>query len=248
MADVCMNFPDKINRWLKNNYCPQRCLFSGVNTFELAVKLATQLNHCSEQNILRNAESDVLCLEDNGESFRIGDEHKPERNSARGLIHWVSQKPIAPHRIVILENFERASREAPQTLLKVLEEPPSKAIFLFTTKNHHQILPTILSRMTVVSVSQNYDQFEIDPEIKHFFEPGALLTKLKKIEQIESLIKKEGDKTILHEFIAELLLHSRYFPQYQKHLELIFRAQEQINRNINHRLILEQLAINLATR
>ena len=77
-------------------------------------------------------------------------------------------KPTSPHRIIILENLERASHQAPQALLKLIEEPPPHSIFIFTTKNHHQLLDTILSRMTVIRIPHEKQDFEISDEIQNF--------------------------------------------------------------------------------
>jgi DNA polymerase-3 subunit delta' len=54
--------------------------------------------------------------------------------------------------------------EAANTLLKMLEEPPERTIFIMTTNNIRLILPTILSRVRVVkfnSVSHSYLKEEL---------------------------------------------------------------------------------------
>lgn len=67
-------------------------------------------------------------------------------------------------RVFIIQDAEKMSANASNSLLKFLEEPVSDALIILTTPSKSQILPTILSRMQVVdfhSISQKsaYDQF-----------------------------------------------------------------------------------------
>ncbi len=242
-------WPHKIEHWLKNQSLPQRLILSGGRgVFDMAINMAAELNQTQKEKIEAGIEADILCLKDNGESFRIGQEQNPEPNSARGLIEWANKTPVAAYRIVILENFERASREAPQTLLKTLEEPPPKAVFVFTTHNHHQILPTILSRMTTVVIPTNFDEFSLIPEVKIFLESHDLMKKFHIIEALDKAVKKNKNKKELLDFLENLILHARYFPQYQGALEAIFQAQKDVLNNLNPRLTLEHLALNLNQR
>jgi DNA polymerase-3 subunit delta' len=56
-------------------------------------------------------------------------------------------KPIqASRRLFYIENCQRLSHGAANSLLKILEEPPSQCLFLLTAKSLDYILPTILSR------------------------------------------------------------------------------------------------------
>lgn len=51
------------------------------------------------------------------------------------------------YKIVLIKNIERFTKEASNTFLKTLEEPPTKTIFLMTTSEEYSILPTIFSRV-----------------------------------------------------------------------------------------------------
>lgn len=59
---------------------------------------------------------------------------------------YVADKP----RIVIIKNADTMSTEAATALLKTLEEPPEKVIFILTTNNMQALLPTIRSRATSI--------------------------------------------------------------------------------------------------
>lgn len=55
------------------------------------------------------------------------------------------------YQIFLLRNIERFTLEAANFFLKTLEEPPAKTIFLLTTNNLAQVLPTIISRCRVLN-------------------------------------------------------------------------------------------------
>ena len=236
----------KIEKWLSNEVFPQRILLSGKGDLVTeAIMLAGQLQGVSTSKIEAGICSDVSVFRDMGESFKIGDRQNPAKDSIRGLIKWTVQKPLLKHRIVILENFERLSRDAPHAILKVLEEPPEKAIFIFTTQNHHRIMETILSRMTVVRMPSNFKDFEISDEVKQFFQSPNLIWKFKKIEDLIQQSKKEKDKSIITDFVEDCIIHARFFETYQKHLEKLLEAQTMLAQNINSRLCLEHLVMNI---
>lgn len=58
----------------------------------------------------------------------------------------------AEHRIVLIENCETMNLAAANALLKVLEEPPSYAVFLLTANNQRLIPETIVSRCVGVEL------------------------------------------------------------------------------------------------
>ncbi len=56
-------------------------------------------------------------------------------------------------RIVIIDSINDLSHSAANALLKILEEPPEKGLFLLICKNKESILPTIKSRCRLVGCS-----------------------------------------------------------------------------------------------
>ncbi len=60
-------------------------------------------------------------------------------------------KPYSsPKKIYIINDGEKMTQQAQNALLKTLEEPPEYAIILILTTNVNDLLPTILSRCTVI--------------------------------------------------------------------------------------------------
>jgi len=50
------------------------------------------------------------------------------------------------YKVLILDESHQLSKDAANALLKILEEPPSHAIFILATTELHKMIPTILSR------------------------------------------------------------------------------------------------------
>ena len=50
-------------------------------------------------------------------------------------------------RILVLEDIDKMTLEAANAMLKMLEEPPEKVLYIFTSSNPKMILETILSRV-----------------------------------------------------------------------------------------------------
>ena len=97
--------------------------------------------------------------------------------------------------------------------------------------------------MTVVTLENEVQDFDVSAEIKQFLEGADLLEKFQKIEVLDKSIKKDKDKAPLDKFLQNLVTHARYFPQYHHLLEDIFCAKQDLQRNINTRLVLERLAL-----
>jgi DNA polymerase III subunit delta' len=62
------------------------------------------------------------------------------------------------YKIVIIWMIERLYHSAAPKLLKILEEPPEKTLFLLVSENQDQILSTILSRAQLVKVPRLSDE------------------------------------------------------------------------------------------
>lgn len=63
----------------------------------------------------------------------------------------------AEKKIYILKNFDLATIQAQNKLLKTLEEPPKSVVFILTTSNESNVLPTIKSRCKKITIPQVED-------------------------------------------------------------------------------------------
>ncbi len=86
---------------------------------------------------------DVRILDTPGEPIKIEQVRELQRELA--LLPYEGQ-----WRVAILTEFERATLEAANALLKTLEEPPSYVVLLLTATRIDQLLPTIVSRCQIL--------------------------------------------------------------------------------------------------
>lgn len=67
-------------------------------------------------------------------------------------------------RIYVFERFDRSSLEAQNSFLKLLEEPPQNIAIILTSINTQAFLPTILSRIRIVSLMKR-KSYELNKEL-----------------------------------------------------------------------------------
>jgi DNA polymerase-3 subunit delta' len=66
---------------------------------------------------------------------------------------WAQEtSQLGGYRVIIIEPAEAMNESASNALLKTLEEPASKCLFVLLSRNSHQLLPTIRSRCEVWSL------------------------------------------------------------------------------------------------
>jgi len=75
------------------------------------------------------------------------------------IIKLVSLKSYeAEYKVVIMWMAERMNESASNKILKVLEEPPPKTLFILLARSQEKILPTIISRTQLIKISRLQDQ------------------------------------------------------------------------------------------
>jgi DNA polymerase-3 subunit delta' len=95
--------------------------------------------------VMADRHPDVQLIAPDGTSIKI--------EAIREMQHAVSLSAVeGPHRVVIIDEFDRATTSAANALLKTLEEPPRGVVLLLTTARLESLLPTIVSRCQVISL------------------------------------------------------------------------------------------------
>lgn len=75
-------------------------------------------------------------------------------DEARKVIDFLHQSPAIPGwRAVIVDSIDELNKAAANSLLKILEEPPQKTLFLLVCHSLGKILPTIRSRCQQLNLS-----------------------------------------------------------------------------------------------
>ncbi|MDD2496782.1 MAG: hypothetical protein PHT78_04715 [Desulfitobacteriaceae bacterium] len=90
---------------------------------------------------------DVVIVEPRGASLKIDQIREVQR--AISFKHFEGR-----YKIVILLDANKMTLEAANSLLKVLEEPPSGTLFILIAENGDNILPTVLSRCQAVKAGR----------------------------------------------------------------------------------------------
>lgn len=83
------------------------------------------------------------------------------------LVHRMNQKPIeSDYKVYIIEQFEKLTPQAENSVLKFLEEPPEKTIAILLTINKSGILPTIHSRSQHIAIQgEDEDRINALPQL-----------------------------------------------------------------------------------
>jgi DNA polymerase III subunit delta' len=143
-------------RALQTEHVAHTYLFAGpANTGKthLARVLAAALNcngaapPCGEcascTRIMRDVHPDVTLLESGGDKLKI--------DQVRALQRTLALSPYEGRwRVCIIADFQLATVEAANALLKTLEEPPSRVVLILTTTDASLLLPTIVSRCQIL--------------------------------------------------------------------------------------------------
>lgn len=130
----------------------------GVGRRTLAVKFSQALNctdppepggfcgvcrDCRQLEALTHPDLSLLRPEDGHKDILI--------DQVRSLQHTLALSPYTgAYRVALLPDFQRATTQASNALLKTLEEPPDRVILLLTAVAPESLLPTIVSRCEVI--------------------------------------------------------------------------------------------------
>jgi DNA polymerase III subunit delta' len=143
-----------VRQALARNRLPHALIFagpSGVGKRRLALLIAQRINCLSPAGqdtcgacrsclkIINGNHPDVREIRPEGTVIRI--------EQTRALINEVAFEPFeAGCRFAILDSADQMRNETANSLLKTLEEPPSRTYFILITSNPYALLPTIRSR------------------------------------------------------------------------------------------------------
>lgn len=115
-------------------------------------------------------------------------------------------------KIYIIRNIENSSKEAINSLLKILEEPEEGIYAIFTSKNINKILPTIISRCQVLELKPDNKETIKNSLIEKGYEKekASLLSQfIKTDEELKEMDLDKFDNITLQavNFIEDLFLY-----------------------------------------
>lgn len=103
---------------------------------------------------------DTIEMRDEGESIKIAE--------IREIIDRVSMTRQSNYKIVLIQSIERMTIPAANSFLKMLEEPPERTVFIMTSNNIREVLPTIISRVRSMKFHGFSDHFLAEELKKEF--------------------------------------------------------------------------------
>lgn len=169
----------------------------------------------------------------------FGDDDKLGVAETRKIRNHLSLKPVSgDFKGVVIVSAQNLSLPAQHALLKTLEELPDKAFFLLGVDNENSLLPTILSRCQIQTLSYSFSDKKYRKEIESLSDLN--------IDQRFELVEKLGDK---ESFLKELIVF--YREKFHKELNLskfldqLLEAERFSKANVNIRAILEYLMLIL---
>lgn len=192
------------------------------------------------------------CIQFEGESHPDFMQISPEEGKTikieqiRFLQEKIAEKPVTSEKkVYILENAETMTREAANSLLKTLEEPPKYAILILLTSNESKLLTTIKSRCTKM-----YFKPITQPQILGYLKQNNLATDitenmLKSCEgSIGKALKIEEEKEQYLQ-IEELInkIDKQNITQIWKQAEVLYKAKEKIVDLLEYMIVIFHLLL-----
>ncbi|MFC1780109.1 hypothetical protein ACFLY9_00220 [Patescibacteria group bacterium] len=184
----------------------------------------------------------------NGKTIKIEQVHE--------FIRKTQLKPFsAQYKIGIIISIEKTTKEAQNALLKTLEEPPQNTFLILTTSKKDKLLPTIISRCQVLEQEEKTSVKSDLKTVKRILR-GNIIDRFQFVEEITKQKNRtkvfedvnELTENLLCFFRQRLLKNQKKTEKVEKIIELIGlieTTQAAIERNVNTRLALESLMINL---
>lgn len=164
------------------------------------------------------------------------------------------QKSSAYFRVVFFESSDLGSLtpDCCNLLLKIVEEPPEKTIFIFGNNTKNNILPTILSRSQIVYFNKKEETIVKSELEENSFQDcfsSDIKTALGKAKEAEQYLSKHEMEPLvfLYQIAASNYEKSKYLNKkdFCKLNENLIKSQNKLKSFIQPKFIIEDLYLNL---
>ena len=154
----------------------------------------------------------------------------------RSVLLTANERPFGVNRLLWLKNAIELSDIIQNTLLKIIEEPPSALIIVLQSKNADELLPTLRSRLQIIQESLQTEK-ESQPTIPgEIWAANTLLRSIKERPELVRLLKSQ-----LGYARNELLNNPSV--QLAKQAEVLSSAISRLNQNCNQKLVIDALLL-----
>ncbi len=155
---------EQLKKSIKNNQVSHSYLFIGIDGIGkklLATEFAKAMQCLNKDKYCNNCKSciefdsnnnpDFLYIEPDGNSIKI--------EQIRDMQKRIQEKPIiSEKKVYIIDNADKMTVEAQNSLLKTLEEPPEYATIILIGSNENAFLTTIKSRCMILHFNPIEDE------------------------------------------------------------------------------------------
>lgn len=198
---------NELKKIVQNNNVLHSYLFlgkEGIGKKEIAKEIAKEIlcltkdEECNCKSCIRfdsQNHPDIKIINEESETIKI--------NTVREMIQTVYEKPIlSDKKIYIINDCDKMTKEAQNSLLKTLEEPPEYIVIILIASNSDMILNTIKSRCTKIVFDKlkekeikeilnntEFNNIKISENMYDFFDGsiGKALQILERKEQYENI-------------------------------------------------------------
>lgn len=206
---------------------------TGIGKFLFAKEFAKAILCTSDHAPCNNCKSCIQFENNNNPDIFILDEKDIIKNEQiKELIKQTLEKPIeSKKKVYIINNSENMTKEAQNSLLKTLEEPPEYITIILITKNENLLLNTIKSRCTKIKFNKLQKE-ELLKILKDKFNYNAVNNEFLDIfdGSIEKALNIQGKESIYEEisriFSKEL---NKDIIDFLKIKDTAFSEKEEIN-------------------
>ncbi len=137
---------------------------AGLGKFRLATQVAKYLL-CSDQQVNDSCGQCHSCQLFNAQNHLDYHLLQSEANKAigieqvRSLIDVLNERPhLGINKVVVIKDAQLLSSAAANALLKTLEEPQGNSYLILLTRTHHQLIPTLFSRVQHTHIHSPNDE------------------------------------------------------------------------------------------
>lgn len=187
---------------------------------------------------------DVLFVNRAGEGIGI--------DEVRVVLSSMIEQPYqSDYKIYVIASLDQATPEAQQALLKALEEPPKHVQFMVVTEHPSLLLPTILSRLTMIEnhLSQQTNN-HFSPREKNSGDsqrdegnPSLIFSQplKERLEWASQATDAANATQLLYQLLEETQKTLELTPSLQDiaHLKKISKSFEYLRANVQPKLVLE---------
>ncbi len=160
-----------LHRSVARNTVSQAYLFWGpenVGKFSLALEFSKELTGGDDSKINPNL---VVVEPESSEVKGVVKKQDIKVGEIRELQKKISLTPnLGKHNVAIINDAERLTKSAQNSLLKTLEEPPRNSVIILVASDKSKLLPTVLSRCQMIkfsSLSNGEIEKILPPETKN---------------------------------------------------------------------------------